>query len=349
MHISPVFVGALAAGGFLIAVAAWRIAADRRRPASSIPLVMGMILVYLGAVEAVHHVNGELALMMGAGLLIGVLVPSVPVTGAALMWNGGVVMRREGVHASTVLPLLAGVTPFLLLPAVPLLLGGGESVFAVAGLVALLCYAYLGFLLVVYSVHALLYARWPLPRRLDAVIVLGAGLDGDRVTPLLAGRVDRAIDLARRCAERSADGASPLLVMSGGQGADEAVAEARAMARHAAAAGWEGDIREEAESTTTLENLRLSARLLEAEGLGADTLGREARVMVVTSDYHVLRAAALARGLGVPWQVAGAPTARYYVPTAFLREYVAWLSINGRIHASVAAAFLAVAVLAAFA
>lgn len=324
MHISPVFVGALAAGGFLMAVAAWRIAADRRRPASSIPLVMGMILVYLGAVEAVHHVNGELALMMGAGLLTGVLVPSV-------------------------LPLLAGVTPILLLPAVPLLLGGGESVFAVAGLVALLCYAYVGFLLVVYSVHPLLYARWPLPRRLDAVIVLGAGLDGDRVTPLLAGRVDRAIDLARRCAERSADGASPLLVMSGGQGADEAVAEARAMARHAAAAGWEGDIREEAESTTTLENLRLSARLLEAEGLGADTLGREARVMVVTSDYHVLRAAALARGLGVPWQVAGAPTARYYVPTAFLREYVAWLSINGRIHASVAAAFLAVVVLAAFA
>lgn len=193
MHISPVFVGALVAGGFLMAVAAWRIAADRRRPASSIPLVMGMILVYLGAVEAVHHVNGELALMMGAGLLIGVLVPSVPVTGAALMWNGVVVMRREGVHASTVLPLLAGVTPFLLLPAVPLLLGGGESVFAVAGLVALLCYAYLGFLLVVYSVHALFYARWPLPRRLDAVIVLGAGLGGDRVTPLLAGRVDRRL------------------------------------------------------------------------------------------------------------------------------------------------------------
>ena len=43
-----------------MAVAAWRIAADRRRPRQHL-LVMGMILVYLGAVEAVHHVNGELA------------------------------------------------------------------------------------------------------------------------------------------------------------------------------------------------------------------------------------------------------------------------------------------------
>jgi uncharacterized SAM-binding protein YcdF (DUF218 family) len=51
----------------------------------------------------------------------------------------------------------------------------------------------------------------------------------------------------------------------------------------------------------------------------------------VTSDYHVLRTASLARRIGVEAQVVGSRTARYYVPSAFIREFVALIVENRRV------------------
>ena len=54
--------------------------------------------------------------------------------------------------------------------------------------------------------------------------------------------------------------------------------------------------------------------------------------LIVTSDYHVLRAAILARRLGLPAQAAGARTARYYWPSAMLREFIALVVGRRRLH-----------------
>lgn len=75
----------------------------------------------------------------------------------------------------------------------------------------------------------------------------------------------------------------------------------------------------EDKSTTTAENLRFSAGLLAEHG-------RAGRVLVVTSNYHVFRAAVLSRRLRLRMNVIGAPTAFYFVPSAFLREFVALLA-----------------------
>jgi uncharacterized SAM-binding protein YcdF (DUF218 family) len=45
--------------------------------------------------------------------------------------------------------------------------------------------------------------------------------------------------------------------------------------------------------------------------------------VIVTSNYHVFRAAILARRAGLDGQVTGAPTAGYYWPSAMLREFAA--------------------------
>jgi uncharacterized SAM-binding protein YcdF (DUF218 family) len=45
--------------------------------------------------------------------------------------------------------------------------------------------------------------------------------------------------------------------------------------------------------------------------------------VIVTSGYHVLRAAIIARGAGLRGQVTGARTAGYYWPSAMLREFAA--------------------------
>ena len=47
------------------------------------------------------------------------------------------------------------------------------------------------------------------------------------------------------------------------------------------------------------------------------------RCVIVTSNYHVFRAAILARRAGVDGQVTGAPTAGYYWPSAMIREFAA--------------------------
>lgn len=54
--------------------------------------------------------------------------------------------------------------------------------------------------------------------------------------------------------------------------------------------------------------------------------------LIVTSDYHVLRAAILARRLDLPAQATGARTARYYWPSAMLREFIAVIVGRRRLH-----------------
>ena len=58
---------------------------------------------------------------------------------------------------------------------------------------------------------------------------------------------------------------------------------------------------------------------------------RPGNCVIVTSGYHVLRAAIIARGAGLRGQVTGARTAGYYWPSAMLREFAAvFLRVPGR-------------------
>jgi uncharacterized SAM-binding protein YcdF (DUF218 family) len=86
-------------------------------------------------------------------------------------------------------------------------------------------------------------------------------------------------------------------------------------------------------SRTTEENLAFTATLLTDQDQVAPPrrfrrflpVRSDAGVTVVTSNYHGFRAATLMRRLDLPGQVTGAPTARYYWPSATIREYVALL------------------------
>ena len=51
-------------------------------------------------------------------------------------------------------------------------------------------------------------------------------MGGNRVTPLLAGRIDRALKVYRRQADKKKK--PPMLIMSGGKGGDEQIAEGEA-------------------------------------------------------------------------------------------------------------------------
>src|SRR5699024_3890567 len=139
-----------------------------------------------------------------------------------------------------------------------------------------------------------------------------------------AGRLQRGIKAHRD------DTSHPTIITSGGKGDDEPRSEGAAMRDYLLDHGVEPDpvVAEEA-SRTTAENLSNSRQLLPDP---------TARVTVVTSSYHVFRAALLARGLGLNAQVIGAPPAWYYLPGAVIREFIAVMRDHLRIHAIVVAA-----------
>ncbi|OCS90625.1 YdcF family protein [Caryophanon latum] len=182
---------------------------------------------------------------------------------------------------------------------------------------------YFLFFFIVLAMYAVLYNMTPLVGRPQYIIVLGSGLIGDRVPPLLASRLDRAVKLFKRYDER------PIFITSGGQGSDELVSEAFAMKKYVMDKhGLRDDqIVTEDKSTTTYENLTFSKRILH-ELLG-NTLGKGA---VVTNDFHVLRASIYAKQVGLHAKGVAATTAFYYVPNAFAREYIGLLHMYRKWH-----------------
>jgi uncharacterized SAM-binding protein YcdF (DUF218 family) len=128
-------------------------------------------------------------------------------------------------------------------------------------------------------------AAMPAPRariEADAILVLGhrPPLHAGVIEGELRARVDHGVELYR-------SGRAPLLVMSGGE-STPGVVEADVMAAHASSSGVPSDaILRERASRDTIENVRMSMALLRAR------LQRAPRVLLVTSDYHVDRAARL--------------------------------------------------------
>ena len=145
----------------------------------------------------------------------------------------------------------------------------------------------------------------------SAVIVLGAGVNGE--TPSLTLRT--RIDAAAAYLEEHPD---VPVVLSGGQGPGEAITEAECMRRALVRRGADESRLYPAErSTSTQENLRYSRAILEE--LGVDPAQR---VAIVTSDFHLCRARLMWGGdtAAVP---AHLPSALYFqclTVNYFIRE-----------------------------
>lgn len=132
----------------------------------------------------------------------------------------------------------------------------------------------------------------------DAIVVLGhrppLGPDGVALEYETQARVDAGVALYQRW--RAAR-----LLFSGGRSTPEVV-EADVMASYAATRGVpEAALLRERASSDTIENARMSVRLLRRE-LG---LQRRPRIVLVTSDYHVIRAAKLFRCAGADVEGVG--------------------------------------------
>jgi len=159
----------------------------------------------------------------------------------------------------------------------------------------------------------------------DYIIVNGSWIKNGKVTPLLAGRVNRAIKFYN---EQKKAGRPPKLIFSGGKGSDESRTEAQAMAEYAENKGIpQTDILLEAKSTSTIENMRLSKKIMDEK-----SKNKPYKAIYATSGYHLLRTGIYARKAGLKISGIGAKTAFYYLPNALLREYIAYIVMHWKIN-----------------
>ena len=310
MRVLPVY---LAAAALVLFVAG--VLRDPRSFSNAVLLGSGLALAALGAAHRLAEATGPVARLLALALALLVVFGPVLVAGY-LVLNGITMVRREGFRLANLLPLLAGLGIFGLIGLMIATLLARSPDLTVSFVITALLSGYISFLLVSYVIYAFVYSRITGLRRADFVVVLGAGLhDGDGVPPLLASRLERAWRVYQTLSARRKT--SPVLIVSGGQGSDERISEAEAMARYLIERGVPEDhvVRED-QSRTTEENLTFSQAIMERSRSGY-------RCIIVTSNYHVFRAAIVARRLGLDGQVTGARTAGYYWPSAMLREFAA--------------------------
>ncbi|MCI8526739.1 MAG: YdcF family protein [Oscillospiraceae bacterium] len=157
-------------------------------------------------------------------------------------------------------------------------------------------------------------SQWDAARQADYAVVLGAQVRGDQPSRTLRER----LELTRRFL---AENPAAVVIVSGGQGPDEAVTEASAMYAYLEASG--ADMRrvyKEEEAHDTRQNLQYAAAL--AVELGLDP----ARPVIITSDFHLCRAKYIAGTLGLEPCGIGSRTTPWYLALNYgLREVFAFV------------------------
>ena len=252
-------------------------------------------------------------------------------SGIFLIYNGVILLKREGRSKANYLSMLLGIVILLFFALMSFRLGDRNELFYTNHflniLFAFIAYSYFifGFAFVGFMLYSILYLFIPKKKHYDFIIIHGAGLlGGERVTPLLKRRIDKAVE-----AYHKSKNPRIKIIASGGQGGDEKISEAQAICNYLLE---ETDVPREAilleeDSTTTYENLLFSKEM-------GERLVTSPRFLFVTNDYHVFRTSTYARRIGMKGDGLGCRTAAYYIPSAFIREYIAlcvkmrWLFIT---------------------
>ena len=153
----------------------------------------------------------------------------------------------------------------------------------------------------------------------DCVLVLGCGIRGETILPTLQLRLDK-------CLEYLQQNPSALVIVSGGQGRNEAISEAEAMKRYLVSKGVDAEqIIEENQSRNTMQNFQYSKKLIDSY-----FSSKSYSVGCITSNYHAYRANKMAERTGLSIAQYNAVNCWYLYPSAYFREMLSifklWIS-----------------------
>lgn len=143
-----------------------------------------------------------------------------------------------------------------------------------------------------------------------AIIVLGCGIDGERVSPKLARRLDKAIEYFNEHPDKP-------VIVSGGQGVHDDIPESTAMKRYLVSKGVPDEkIIEESRATSTSAHFVFSKDI-------TDMLPGGDKIVFVTSRFQIYRASRYAAGKGFEAHHIGARVPFYELPANYLCEMLA--------------------------
>ncbi len=159
----------------------------------------------------------------------------------------------------------------------------------------------------------------------EYIIVLGAKVDGTTPAHSLRSRIDAAYEYLSAHPDTIA-------ILSGGQGEDEGISEAKCMFAELTAMGIpENQLWLEDHSTSTWENLHFSLALIES-----NTGSRPEKIGILSSEYHLYRAGLFAKDCG--FEAVGIPAHTNHFTIRlnnFLREVAGvwhYLILGGQYH-----------------
>lgn len=249
--------------------------------------------------------------------MISLAILVVILLGMVLILNGFTMIRKEGRRLGNLLGFFLGLlmVVYVVVAVISVMRDDSRMLIWVAMAGTPLTFLGFGFVSCLFYSWCYLFVTRKWKKIPDAVVVLGSGLVDNRVTPLLASRLDAGLSIL----ERAPSDQQPVFVVSGGMGTDERRSEASAMAEYVASKDIDVRIIQEDTSRTTKENIANTKVLL-------DEAGFSGQVAVVTNNFHAFRAARLLRAAGIRGWAVGSPTARYFWPTATIREYAAILA-----------------------
>lgn len=230
------------------------------------------------------------------------------------------VLRHEGIKPSNLLSMAFSLLLFVYLAVWPMIGNIRKNTFGtILYIIISFSAVYILALMAMYSLSAILnLIHLKKKRNADYIIVLGSGIAGREVTPLLAARIERGIELLQYNPDA-------MLILSGGQGPGEDIPESEAMASYAASHGVDaGRIIMEKNSVSTEENLLFSRELMDKQA---------PRIILVTTAYHVFRALLLAKKQKIKCVGFGSKTKWYFTLNALLREFAGYLSLTRKKHA----------------
>ncbi len=159
----------------------------------------------------------------------------------------------------------------------------------------------------------------------DFVIILGSKINDDgTLTPLLKGRVDKAIEFAKNQYDKT--NKKIIFIPSGGKGKDEVKAEAEAIKDYLLKQGInKKQIVIENKSRNTIENLKYSKDKI-------DEINQDGNIIFSTTNYHVFRSGVIATNQGIDCEGIGSKTKWYFYTNALIREFVANLMQERKKH-----------------
>lgn len=292
---------------------------EARSLLNPILLIVFLMVSYLAIIEFLYSHGYYTA--YGVFLLLLISTPLLIFLGGLfLVYNGIILLHKEGFSKINLLSLCLGlmITSFFLFMVIRIH-HSTHLLFNrfIASLYALLSASFLIFSVafIAFMLYSILYLIIPKNKHYDYIIIHGAGLlHGNQVTPLLKCRIDKALE-----AFRQSKNSQVKLIASGGLGSGETISEAAAIANYIRkqASDIPNDrLLLEEQSHSTYENLLFSKQLAEKEM-------KKPRFLFVTNAYHVFRTSVYARRLHMAGDGLGCSTAAYYIPSAFIREFIA--------------------------